>query len=965
MKKLRSVKINIPVIVCVLLLLAAAAGGALWLHDSLPASVIVTQPSSGMPTTESTAPAETTQPPLRRDKLPAPQQIAGLWLNAKAAQNDLSAIQTEADAKALAAQIQKLHFNAVFLDLGSKFADLAKSDKESAALASSLTLFLAQTKQAGLFTAVKADTWQDGKLSPSAAQDVAALPELLDADCLLLGGLPQQSKTLEQEIQSLCNTAAEREPGLPLAAATCAAPQSALKAVLQDGRLAAIYYEADSAARARGSAVSSRCDQFAELVSESGGTFWCGYRADLLKKTNADDPSGEILDQILENSARENCSAAVLRSSTLLKKTPDKADSILLEYLANPDPKLARSFTVKQHKNRAFTVNDSKVSFTGTSSPAYPLTCNGKEVERVDSGDYSVELDLKPGENKLRFAHKGVNYDYTVIYRLQLLRKVTPTGSVQADGKTELEISALAHKDAAVSVTVNGKTLKMKKSAQVNDKEQEGTDGGGADFALFLASYTLPAEKAAKQSLGQIQVDAKLNTLRESKKGASVTVSARPAPPKPVEPQDPDDERPLPSPTGKKLTPYQYNGVSGKSKMCEITKIYTDVTPANVANDKYAPVSTGLIKGTFDYIVGQGAYDEYSFYTLRSGVRVARKDVKLIESGYHLPLNRLQVHANQTETQGTRVMLGVDWKVPFQIKLGGQTYKSKDKSFSGRAYEAAASNAKHIDLVFHHSSTAAGKVDVTENSTFLSAQWLADTEKHTVTLRLKLREEGKYCGIAAEYDKNGNLVLLLRQKPAQTLAGYTIMINPGHGGVDSGATCAVSSNTSFRYEKQINLAIAKKIQAKLEAKGAAVLMTRSGDSEGTKEDVRDIAVQKNPDLFLSVHNDANPSSSARGTSAFYYSAFSFPLADAVHRQLVDVYRSDLYKGKSSSVLSAVDRHTAFYPFLVTRMENCPSILIEYGFVTNLEECRLLQMPSTQDKLAAATVRGIEAYVAKY
>ena len=968
---MRSVKTKIPIILCVALLLAVAAGGAFWLHRSLPASAVVTQPGATTTAavtqapTQPTTPAETTQSPLLRDKLAPPAQISGLWLNAKTGANELSAVKTEAAAKALAEQIQKLHFNAVFLDLG-RFALLGASN---AALQNSLTLFLAQAKRAGLFTAVKADFWQDGKLSPAAAQDAAALTELLDADCLLLGGLPKQNGTLETEILLLCEVVAAKEPGLPIAAATCTAPQGALKAPLQNGRLIAVYYEADSTDRARSNSMSARCDQFTELLSESGGAFWCGYRADLLKKSNADDPSGEILDQILENSARERCSAAVLRSGSFLTKTPDKADSILLEYIANPDPKLARRFTVKQHKSRSFTVNDSTVSFMGTSSPAYPLTCNGKDVERVDSGDYSVELTLKPGENKIRFAHKGVNYDYTVNYRIQLLRKVTPTGAVLADGKTELEISALAHKDATVSAKINGKTLKMTKSSQVNDKEQEGAGGNSSDFALFIASYTLPAEKEAKQGLGKIQVDARLNTLHESKQGASVTVSARPAPPpEPVEPTPPpeeEDTRPLPSPTGKKLTPYQYSGVSGKSKMCETTKLYTDVTPANVANNKSVPTSTGLIKGTFDYIIGQGVYDSYSYYTLSSGVRVARKDVKLIESGYNLPLNRLQVHASQAEKSGTRVVLGMDWRCAFQINIGGQAYKPKDKSFSGRTHEVAASNGTYIDLVFHNSKTATGKVDVTESSAFLSAEWLADMEKHTVTLRLKLREAGKYYGIAAEFDENGNLVLLLRQKPSQALKGYTIMLNPGHGGADSGAICAISSNTSFRYEKQINLAIAKKIQKKLEDKGALVLMTRKDDSDGTKEDVRDIAVQKDPDLFIAIHNDANPSASARGTSAFYYTPFSFPLADEIHRLLVDVYRNDLYKGKSSSILNAVDRHAAFYPFLVTRFEECPAILIEYGFVTNLEECRLLQMPDTQEKLADATVRGIEAYITKH
>lgn len=52
-----------------------------------------------------------------------------------------------------------------------------------------------------------------------------------------------------------------------------------------------------------------------------------------------------------------------------------------------------------------------------------------------------------------------------------------------------------------------------------------------------------------------------------------------------------------------------------------------------------------------------------------------------------------------------------------------------------------------------------------------------------------------------------------------------------------------------------------------------------------------------------------------------------------------------------------------YPFRVTRIEECPAVLIEYGFVSNIRECKLLWSDSVQERLAQATVDGIADYIA--
>ncbi len=187
------------------------------------------------------------------------------------------------------------------------------------------------------------------------------------------------------------------------------------------------------------------------------------------------------------------------------------------------------------------------------------------------------------------------------------------------------------------------------------------------------------------------------------------------------------------------------------------------------------------------------------------------------------------------------------------------------------------------------------------------------------------------------------------------------MLDPGHGGIDGGAKCAVSSE-SFGQEKQINISIATKVKELLEAEGARVIMTRTSDKWVCYADRNDAVRTHNPDMFIAIHCDSSTSASAMGTSAYYYRAYSQPLAKAIHESIVNAYKTQIYADKSESFKSKISRGADFYAFRVTRVEECPAILIEYGFVSNTDECQILQTAQNRDILAAATVEGIKKYI---
>ncbi len=85
----------------------------------------------------------------------------------------------------------------------------------------------------------------------------------------------------------------------------------------------------------------------------------------------------------------------------------------------------------------------------------------------------------------------------------------------------------------------------------------------------------------------------------------------------------------------------------------------------------------------------------------------------------------------------------------------------------------------------------------------------------------------------------------------------------------------------------------------------------------------------------------------------------YQLAKSIHSKLVNTYNTSIY----GTAKKGIDRGTIFYPFSVTRIEECPSVLIEYGFISNLTECKYLQNTDNQEKLAQATVDGIVQYFA--
>jgi N-acetylmuramoyl-L-alanine amidase len=221
----------------------------------------------------------------------------------------------------------------------------------------------------------------------------------------------------------------------------------------------------------------------------------------------------------------------------------------------------------------------------------------------------------------------------------------------------------------------------------------------------------------------------------------------------------------------------------------------------------------------------------------------------------------------------------------------------------------------------------------------------------------------------------------------------TIALDPGHGGEDPGATGATGV-----HEKDIVLAVARRLKAKLEAQpNTRVMLTRDADyfvPLGTRVDK---ARKVQADLFVSIHADAFVERSARGSSVFALSekgasssaarwlANDQNKADliggvnfATHdRQLASVLLdlsttaqiSDSLKlGKAVlAEIGGINRlHRGAVEqagFAVLKAPDIPSILVETAFISNPEEEARLKDEAYQDHLADAITKGIRRYFA--
>lgn len=236
-------------------------------------------------------------------------------------------------------------------------------------------------------------------------------------------------------------------------------------------------------------------------------------------------------------------------------------------------------------------------------------------------------------------------------------------------------------------------------------------------------------------------------------------------------------------------------------------------------------------------------------------------------------------------------------------------------------------------------------------------------------------------------------VLLLALLAVPALAGPVIVLDPGHGGSQGGAT-----SPSGLQEKNLALTLAKKVKKTLEQElGATVVLTRDRDALVQLSERVTLANGKKPDLFLSIHANSMPTKQQRlvneGIETYFLSAAASgdqakkvaarenaeagsqpkgAAGDTLSFILADLQRAETHHDSSRlayavhealiQATGATDRGVQQAPFYVLMGLQAPAVLVEVGFISHPAEGKKLAEDEYQATLAEAITRGVGGFL---
>ena len=197
------------------------------------------------------------------------------------------------------------------------------------------------------------------------------------------------------------------------------------------------------------------------------------------------------------------------------------------------------------------------------------------------------------------------------------------------------------------------------------------------------------------------------------------------------------------------------------------------------------------------------------------------------------------------------------------------------------------------------------------------------------------------------------------QQAALDDSKFTVVIDAGHGGMDSGKV-----GVDGTLEKDVNLIIAKKLEKLLTSSDVNVIMTRTTDtglysassSNKKKDDMKkrtDLMSKAHADCVISLHQNSYPEESIDGAQVFYYTGSK--------------QGQQLAKQLQTRLISHVDpaNHRTEKPndtYYLLKHVSAPIVIVECGFLSNWEESKKLVDDAYQQKLAWAIHLGILQYL---
>ncbi|MFH7028061.1 MAG: N-acetylmuramoyl-L-alanine amidase [Heteroscytonema crispum UTEX LB 1556] len=537
-----------------------------------------------------------------------------------------------------------------------------------------------------------------------------------------------------------------------------------------------------------------------------------------------------------------------------------------------------------------------KIFFLGTAAPTGEVSINGKPIKRSKAGHFAPSFPLQLGENlfSVRYQNQEVQIKVNRISNQPEIPQglafakdsLTPAVDIARLPGELICFSAIAPRNASVSVNVANQTIALlPQPQQVELRDNKGIlTGQNQPLVQSNApKYEGCTTMSAVADIGQPQFQLTLN-------GKTIT---QPAPGKITI-----------------LSPAQL----------QVAEVTADSGTARTGPSTDYSRLTPLPKGTRAAVTGR----QGEWLRLDYGTWINSKETRIL-AGAVPPRTIIRSVGYRQVVGATEIVFPLQVPVAFSVQQGNKTFT----------------------LNLYNTTAQTDIIRTDDNPVIYRLDWQQVAPGQTqYTFNLKKDQQWGY---KLRYEGT-SLILTLRHPPEMTgkrgkaLSGIKILLDPGHGGAESGAP-----GPTGVLEKDVNLAVSKLLRDELVKRGATVVMTRQDDKEVSLGDRVAIINQSEPAIALSIHHNSLPddgnAEKTKGFAAFWYNTQAHNLALFMHNYIVKKLNKPSY-----GVL--------WDNLALTRPQSAPSVLLELGFMSNPEEFEQVIDPEEQKRMAKAIAQGI-------
>ncbi|MFM5901165.1 MAG: N-acetylmuramoyl-L-alanine amidase [Dolichospermum sp.] len=536
-----------------------------------------------------------------------------------------------------------------------------------------------------------------------------------------------------------------------------------------------------------------------------------------------------------------------------------------------------------------------KIFFIGTAPPTGQVLINGKVIKRSQAGHFSPSFPLQLGENifKIRYQNQEREIKINRISTQPELpqglgfakNSLSPRVDITRLPGELICFSAIAPPQATVWVNLVNQNIALLPQPSFTQLPPNASILTGLNQPHYssLSKYQGCTAVTNVADLGKPEFNLQLNDQRITQTGLGKIA--------------------ILSPT--QLAVAEITSESGVTRTGPSTD-YSRMTP--------------LPKGTMATITGK----EGEWLRLDYGAWINSKETKII-TGAVAPQTVIRSVGYRQLHTATEVIFPLETPVPVTVEQGNNFFT----------------------LTLYNTTAQTDTIRLDDNPLISRLDWQqVSPQQVKYTFNLKNLQQWGY---KLRYD-NTTLVLTLRHPPHfsqrkyRPLSGIKILLDPGHGGKESGA----SGPTGY-LEKDVNLVISKLLRDELVKRGAKVVMTREDDRDLSLVERQVIINTEEPAIALSIHHNSLPDNgdaeNTKGFGTFWYHPQSHSMAVFLQNYVVTNLRKPNYG--------------VFWNNLaLTRPSVTPAVLLELGFMSNPYEFEEIVNPQAQRKMASTLADGI-------